>query len=535
MKAVILARVSTEEQREANNSLPAQIARMQGYCDRKLFKVVETFSFDESAYKTKRDEFDKILEFLKGTTEKIAVCFDKVDRLSRNVFDKRVSELYEKAVADQIELHFVSDGQIINSQMSAVEKFQFGMSLGLAKYYSDAISDNVRRAFEQKRRKGEITGHCVLGYINTEDFEGNKILESDPKRAHLIVKMFELYATGLHSIKSIQDHVTQLGLRSRSGRTLTKSTVERILNETFYYGMAYSKKYSASYPHKYTRLIDKPLFDKCRIIKDKRKKAPNKSNTSNFIFSGLLTCADCGCTISPEFKRKKSGNEYRLYSCTNSKGICKRRYVNENDLLKPIRDVLKRFESITKETQQTLVEELRKTSEAELTFHKAQINRIQAEHNKLTERKSRLLDAYLDQSITKQDYDKKLQEITDRIQILTIEIEEHSQADHEYKTTVGTVVSVARRAYEIFEGSEPHEKRQFINFLVQNPQMKDRDLVFELRKPMNYVLELAGIQNETISISTDGPIWLRILNGFRTTNRKEWEQSLQILSIPAIA
>ena len=70
-------------------------------------------------------------------------------------FDKRVSLLYEKAVADEIELHFVSDRQIINSKMSAVEKFQFGMSLGLAKYYSDAISDSVKRAFEQKRKKGE--------------------------------------------------------------------------------------------------------------------------------------------------------------------------------------------------------------------------------------------------------------------------------------------------------------------------------------------------------------------------------------------
>src|SRR3990167_6398458 len=122
MKAVILARVSTEEQRDAGNSLPAQLQRIETYCKRQGFEVVETFSFDESAYKTKRDEFDKIIEFLKQTDEKIAVCFDKVDRLSRNVFDKRVSELYEKAVRDEIELHFVSDNQVINSQISASEK-----------------------------------------------------------------------------------------------------------------------------------------------------------------------------------------------------------------------------------------------------------------------------------------------------------------------------------------------------------------------------------------------------------------------------
>ena len=152
MKAIILARVSTEEQRDAGNSLPSQTRRMEDYCARKEFEVIESYSFDESAYKEKRDEFDKLLEKINKQHEKVAVCFDKVDRLSRNVFDKRVGLLYEKALEDKIELHFVSDGQVINSHMSAVSKFQFGMSLGLAKYYSDAISDNTKRAFEQKRQ-----------------------------------------------------------------------------------------------------------------------------------------------------------------------------------------------------------------------------------------------------------------------------------------------------------------------------------------------------------------------------------------------
>ncbi len=73
---------------------------------------------------------------------------------------------------DEIELHFVSDGQIITSHISAVEKFQFGISLGLAKYYSDAMSDNVKRAIEQKLRKGEWPAKAPYGYkniINADD------------------------------------------------------------------------------------------------------------------------------------------------------------------------------------------------------------------------------------------------------------------------------------------------------------------------------------------------------------------------------
>jgi len=36
------------------------------------------------------------------------------------MFDKRISLLYEKALNDEVELHFISDGQVINSKISAV-------------------------------------------------------------------------------------------------------------------------------------------------------------------------------------------------------------------------------------------------------------------------------------------------------------------------------------------------------------------------------------------------------------------------------
>ena len=90
MKSIIIARVSTEEQKEAGNSLPAQLEKMKSYCQRNSFEIIETFSFDESAYKDRRDEFEKILNTIEDIIkkEKIAVCFDKVDRLSRNIFDK---------------------------------------------------------------------------------------------------------------------------------------------------------------------------------------------------------------------------------------------------------------------------------------------------------------------------------------------------------------------------------------------------------------------------------------------------------------
>jgi hypothetical protein len=44
---------------------------------------------------------------------------------------------------------------------------------------------------------------------------------------------------------------------------------------------------------------------------------------------------------------------------------------------------------------------------------------------------------------------------------------------------------------DIFESSEPMEKRAFLNFLLQNPTVSGKKLEFTLRKPFNYIHELA--------------------------------------------
>lgn len=507
MEAIIVARVSTDEQKE--NSLDAQLFRMQSYCEQNDFQLlVEPFSFIESAYKTKRDEFDKIIERINNAKEKVAVCFDKVDRLSRNIFDKRVALLYEKAVNNEIELHFVSDGQIINDKMNAGDKFAFGMKLGLSKYYSDAISDNVKRVFEQKRRIGEWTGGVRLGYLNIP-LDAEKRLRKDiiidQERSHLVSKIFEMYATGNYSYESIRQEVTRLGLRSIKGFKLSKSGIESIIKDPFYCGTATSKKYKTTWVHKYPRLITRELFDKCQEVREGKQHKLQKFVSKDFIFKGLLNCQKCGCSMTPEIKKGK----FVYYSCTNAKGICQREYVPEKTLLEPIYEVLERFEGITEETQNTLVKELRETTEDEIAFHKAQIHRIRTEYDQLKQKDDRLLEMYLDadKSITKDIYDKKHQEYHDKIQVLNIELEEHTKGDYDYQTTVASVVSVARRAKAIFESSEAHEKRAFLNYLLQNPTVNGKKLVFTMRSPFNLVLELSG-----------SPILLPLVPKFRTAN-----------------
>jgi len=493
MKTIILARVSTQEQKEAGNSLPAQQARMRGYIDRvPRLELDKEFIFDESAYKEHRKEFDKVIDYVSGFKEVVALCCDKVDRLTRD-FLVGLPDLERLRRDGKIELHFPSDNLVLHRDSPATDLFHFNIAVSLAQYYSNAISDNTKRAFETKRRNGEWAGKPRIGYINIDLENGKKDIVPDPERGHLIQKLFELYSTGSYSITLLWEKMTKMGLRGLDGQKLARSNIELILQDTFYYGIAYSKKHG-QYPHRYQPLITKELFDKCQEVRASRRRMPSKlaSATDNFIFKGLLPCKKCGCLYTPEMKIKKSGLKFIYYSCTNSKHICKRVYVPEKTLLDPIQRVFEKFRKIPREVQKRLVSELRALNDGEAEFHNREIERIRAEYDRAQKRVDALLEMRLDKSITSDDYDKKLQELKDKQYRLNVELDEYTKADHEYHVYVNTVINLSRRIADIFESSEPMEKRAILGFILQNPTVSGKKLEFTMRKPFNTVLELAA-------------------------------------------
>lgn len=486
MKAIILARVSTEEQREAGNSLPAQIERLTNYCDRRKLEIIKSVSFDESAYKNKRDEFDKLVAIVQKISkkEKLAVCFDKVDRLSRSIFDKRVGILYELALSDKIELHFVSDGQVINNQMSAVEKFQFGMSLGLAKYYSDAISDNVKRAYEQKIKKGEWIGQAYVGYQNITLVDESKDVVIDEERAPLVLKMFELYATRKYSMKGLAKEMFNQGFRSRKGVAVSTSQVQTMLRNPFYYGMMKIK--GVLYPHKYEPIVSKYLFDKVQDVINGYNRQNFKRTNKPYIFRGLIKCPECGCSITPELQKG-----YVYYHCTNYHGDCKNVFwLREEELLSQIKIF---FQSLKLEPEalEKLKDELRATHETEKAYYEKSLDNI---NRKLATIDARLKVMYtdrLDGRITTEAYDAMVTDYKKEQEDLLQQYKEHSTGDKNFYITASKILDLSQRAWELFQNSEPQEKTQLVGFLLQNLTLQGRKLLFEVKTPFDSIVEYA--------------------------------------------
>ena len=86
MKAVILARVSTEMQQDGF-SLDAQLDRLRNYCSIKGLEIAREFTFVESSFHGKRAKFYEAVNYLKRQSKLTALVVDTVDRLQRT-FDE---------------------------------------------------------------------------------------------------------------------------------------------------------------------------------------------------------------------------------------------------------------------------------------------------------------------------------------------------------------------------------------------------------------------------------------------------------------
>jgi site-specific DNA recombinase len=78
MKAVIFARVSTQEQETDGHSIDAQIAKLREYSKRNDLEIIKEFEVVESSTRGERPEFYKMIEFVKAQKGQIALVCDKV-------------------------------------------------------------------------------------------------------------------------------------------------------------------------------------------------------------------------------------------------------------------------------------------------------------------------------------------------------------------------------------------------------------------------------------------------------------------------
>jgi hypothetical protein len=125
--------------------------------------------------------------------------------------------------------------------------------------------------------------------MNTDDHE--EPIKPHPERARTVVRIFDLYARGNMTFKSLADKLQREGhVFRRSQPRFNRTALSYILNNRFYVGELI--RHGKAYPGKHRLLIDRGTFQACQDILKGRNRRTGKPEHP--YAGGLFRYEHCG-------------------------------------------------------------------------------------------------------------------------------------------------------------------------------------------------------------------------------------------------
>ena len=497
---ITLNRVSSSEQEESGYSLNAQEEYSRKYANEKSFNVVLEYTFQESASKlNQHKKFDEMVEAIdrlthpkKGKYKLLHLIVEKPDRLTRNHSRKEI--IFEFIKEKRLILHYYREKRVLDHEITPEQILMEDVMTSVSKHTANNIARESQKGTLQKAKSGWFPHKPPVGYINNPDKKSPEaILVSDEERA-FVLRLFELRGEHRLSYQAIVDKLREEKLvPARYKKTFRKSSVEKWLKSPFY-GGKFSWK-GEIFDGKHELIVPKSLYAK--VISYQKQSGRPVTHKHKGTFSDMFTCSECGCKITYHNKTKPSGNIYQLYVCANGKKqhkTLKAMYKNESVIMEAFHnDVLDRV-NITAEFAEKISEALKEN-------HKKSQEKIRRDEKVYRERKNRLLDteeeyfqAYMQNKISNDLYEKKRIEIRRELEILESSIlEMHNSVNKIYMYSAEKVLELAKNAKSLWLSRTKEEQVEFMEKLLWNSKMSSIDIEFNLKKPFKTLVKIKEI------------------------------------------
>lgn len=399
--AIIYTRVSTKNQAEEGYSLAGQEKDCKIFAEMNNYSVSKVFvEKGESAKTQDRTELQNLMKFCVANKKNIdAIIIWKIDRLTRDIKDfYRLQKFFTKL---NIRVLFARE----NNGDSATDRLTRNLMGVLAQYENDQKAERVTNGMKTAFLQGHWMWKAPIGYLMKN---GN--VESDPKTAHHIKKIFKLFSTGLYQQTQIIKIMADDGLKINTNRLC------RLLKNPIYSGYIYKKEW-AEEPIRgiFEPLISEAEFKKVQDILNGKKPVITayKRNNPEFPLRQFITCPNCNQPLTGS-KSKGRKERYAYYHC-HHKDCCinfrirkeklEKIFVDYLKFIKPERDLLNLFEATVKDVYNE-----------KLSIRLNSQKQVQNKLIELKNRKSKLIDFRLDGTISEEDYKFKTEQLAEEIQ-----------------------------------------------------------------------------------------------------------------------
>lgn len=351
LKAVGYTRYSSSLQNEM--STVAQKRFISAYCAHNNIELVRFYVDEERTGKNiNREGFQSLLNDIRNGADFSAVICHKLDRFSRNVAD--TSKYIDEFASHNIELISVSEN--LNNTPSGV-MFR-NVLASFNEYYVRNLALEVKKGLREVALKCEWTGGTPpLGYDVVD-----KKLVINPDEAKAVSLIFEMFSQGC-GYQKICKQLNLLGFKTKKGVKFGKSSIYGILHNEKYKG---EFVYNKTSPRKFncTRnshrkndendiirikggcpaIVDEELWNKCNKVFTTTKQY-GKNAKNNYLLTGLVYCAECGCKFHGNHRNQRNDkNSYLTYRCSNKDVKCHSKEIRAEKLEKWVLNEI--FESL---------------------------------------------------------------------------------------------------------------------------------------------------------------------------------------------
>lgn len=309
-------RFSSEMQSDSF-SLDAQLRQIKEQAERDGVNIVEVFSDPaQSAYRKKFRPGINAMREAARRGEFQVLYVHKVDRLARRL---------------EWSLEIVNELQALDINFKAVQqpfdlrtpegKLLFHLISSLGEFYCDNLSKETNKGKYESSLQGYHNGHVPWGYVS--ELKGNRrVGVPEPDKAPVVLKMFEMFSTGLYSDDQVADWLNQQGFKTLRGRNFSKDTIRDLLQCPYYMGKVRYKGMSArnrgeSYRKtegvlsqgQHEPIINEDLWEQCQRVRESRYQH-NKFRQETrhvYLLNGIIVCSQCGRRLRAQTPKGESG------------------------------------------------------------------------------------------------------------------------------------------------------------------------------------------------------------------------------------
>jgi len=474
-KYFLYARKSTEDEERQVMSIEAQLAELADFAKRENLDIAERFIESKSAKKPGREIFNEMIQKIYESKEPVGILAWHPDRLARNSVD-----------GGQV-IYLIDIGKIASLRFPTFwfeptpqGLFMLQVAFGQSKYYSDNLSENVKRGIRQKLRRGEWPGLAPFGYVNNPK---TRTIEPDQMKARVIKKAFEEYAQGRHTLESLGQRLSFWGVVSGTGKPLCKATLQRMLTNKVYLGLIVhnGETYEGGFP----TIVSRATFEKVQEVLKNRAKPRHSKNRHYFPFTGLLICGECGAAITAQWAHG-NGGLYRYYRCTKRLGSCSQRYLREDLLVEQLKGKISKV-ALCEDWKEKMLAKVEVWEKENIQSSQSFAQNLEKEIKETEQKLDKLVNAFLDGSIEKETYLAKKDELIKTKTDLNKRKADFGRKGNNWIEPLREWILSAHHAEKLASSNDFDEIKSFAEKIGTNRRLLDRKLIFDFQKPFDFV------------------------------------------------